>query len=110
MNESLKCGPFKKCVKRAQDMFHKGLFPGLTEAQVVDTSGASEGAKSEEKVVREAKEAEPQPGPSNQPDENQRLTRQGVLIHTLGYWWTIAELQTLQHEDQRTLSLYCRPS
>ena len=54
--ESLKCGPCKNCVKRAQDTFHKGLFPALTEEKVVDTSGASEGAKSVENVVIETKE------------------------------------------------------
>lgn len=99
MNEPLKCGPCKKCVKRAQDMFHMGLFPALTEGKAEDTSDEREGPKSEEKVVREAKEAEPQPGQSNQPDENPRLTRQSVLYTPWANGWTTAELQTLQFED-----------
>ena len=99
MNEPLKCGPCRKCVKRAQDMFHKDLFPAAVQEESADHSEESEKLESTDKVVREAKEAEPQPGPSSQSDGSPRLTRQNVLYTPWANGWTTAELQTLQLED-----------
>ena len=99
MNETLKCGPCKKCVNRAQDMFHMGLFPVLTEEKSAEPTEEVGVPKAEEKVVREAKEAEPQPGTSSQPDRTPRLTRQSVQYTPWASGWTTPELQTLQLDD-----------
>ena len=100
MNEPLKCGPCRKCIKRAQEMFHQGLFKGMIEAKEVDNGAATKDTEPEGKVAREVKDTtEPQPGTSNQEDDNRRMTRQNFPYTPWANGWTTAELQTLQYED-----------
>ena len=100
MNELVKCGPCRKCIKRAQEIFHQGLFKGMIEAKEVDNGAATKDTESEGRVAREVKDTtELQPGTSNQEDDNRRMTRQSFPYTPWASWWTTAELQTLQYED-----------
>ena len=99
MNEPLKCGPCKKCANRAQDMFHMGLIKEMTESSKGTDDSQTNDDEPESKVAREVKDAEPQPGTSNQEDGNRRTTRQNSPYAPWANGWSTAELQTLQYED-----------
>ena len=99
MNEPLKCGPCKKCIKRAQDMFHKGLIKETTESSKGTDDVQSKDIEAGSRVAREIKDTEPKPGPSNQDDGKQRMSRQNSPYTPWANGWSTAELQTLQYED-----------
>ena len=99
MNEPLKCGPCKKCIKRAQDMLHEGHIKEITGNVEAEKATIADAKDAEAEQVRAAKEeAEPQPGTSQQGDGNRRMTRQSAYTPWANGWST-AELQTLQLED-----------
>ena len=90
--EPLKCGPCRKCVKRAQDMVHEKLYKDLTtheSALQQDTQTA--------KGVDELPEAVP--GPSSKPDSSDCTQPDPHLITSWFQGKSTAELRTLQEND-----------
>ena len=90
--EPLKCGPCRKCVKRAQDMVHEKLYKDLTtheSALQQDTQTA--------KGVDELPEAVP--GPSSKPDSSDCTQPDPHLITSWFQGKSTAELRKLQEND-----------
>ena len=90
--EPLKCGPCRKCVKRAQDMVHEKLYKDLTtheSALQQDTQTA--------KGVDELREAVP--GPSSKPDSSDCTQPDPQLITSWFQGKSTAELRKLQEND-----------
>ena len=90
--EPLKCGPCRKCVKRAQDMVHEKLYKDLTaneSALQQDTETA--------KGVDELPEAVP--GPSSKPDSTDCKPTDPHLITSWFQGKSTAELRKLQDSD-----------
>ena len=97
MNEPLKCGPSKKCIKMAQEMLHEGFVKEITENSEAKNATTVSDKDADAEQVRAAKQ-EPQPGTSHQEDDNRRISRQSAYTPWANGWST-AELQTLQLED-----------
>ena len=90
--EPLKCGPCRKCVKRAQDMVHEKLYKDLTtheSALQQDTETA--------KGVGELPEAVP--GPFSKPDSSDCTQPDTHLITSWFQGKSTAELRKLQEND-----------
>ena len=107
--EPLKCGPCRKCVKRAQDMVHEKLYKDLTaneSALQQDTETA--------KGVDELPEAVP--GPSSKPDSTDCKLTDPHLITSWFQGKSTAELRKLQDSDPdigpilRAFVSECRPT
>ena len=107
--EPLKCGPCRKCVKRAQDMVHEKLYKDLTtheSALQQDTQTA--------KGVDELPEAVP--GPSSKPDSSDCTQPDPHLITSWFQGMSTAELRKLQENDSdigpilRAFASECRPT
>ena len=90
--EPLKCGPCRKCVKRAQDMVHEKLYKDLTTQEPAlqqDTETA--------KGVGELPEAVP--GPSSKSDSSDCTQPDPHLITSWFQGKSTAELRKLQEND-----------
>ena len=76
-------------------MFHMGLVKETTESSKGTDDSQTNDDELESKVGREVKDAELQPGTSNQEDGNRRTTRQNSPYAPWANGWSTAELQTL---------------
>ena len=98
-SEPLKCGPCRKCLKRAEDMLHESIYQEIAN-QEAKSADASTETPVELRVTRGAvQEDDEVPGPSTQSDTS--LKDQMDTTHTTP--WTgghsIANLKTLQSND-----------
>ena len=89
MDEDLKCGPCKKCIKRANDMQHIGLMNKKFRETEEDITN--------DKLIRAI--SEPKPGPSSMPEEK---GNQSVGDQTNWSWASEqnqSTIRSLQYED-----------
>ena len=94
-NEPLKCGPCKKCMKRAQDMMHKDWYQELlvSQAPVSQVKSCQEGKMVSVKALTEV----PEPGTSSQDKEKER--QQVSVLTSWSSTRSAGDLQKLQRED-----------
>ena len=90
--EPLKCGPCRKCVKRAQDMIHEKLYKDLT-AKESALQQDTETAKGVDELL------EAVPAPSSKPDSNDHKQTDPHLITSWFQGKSTAELRKLQDSD-----------
>ena len=100
MNEPLKCGPCKKCIKRTEEMLHAGLFEGTAFAAPDSTKPQNTGIR--ESVVARSinQQDEPVPGPSTDNDAGQSTDT--TLTYAPSVWvegQSSKDLQKLQLND-----------
>ncbi|MCG8112252.1 MAG: reverse transcriptase, partial [Candidatus Thiodiazotropha taylori] len=93
--EPLKCGPCKKCIKRAQDMMHQNWYKELTESQIKTPEVKS--SKESDLVSVKALQEAIQPGTSYQEDEKER--QQATLLTAWSSTRCVSDLQKLQSGD-----------
>ncbi|MCW4336191.1 MAG: RNase H-like domain-containing protein [Candidatus Thiodiazotropha endolucinida] len=93
--EPLKCGPCKKCIKRAQDMMHQNWYKELTESQIKTPEVKS--SKESDLVSVKALQEAIQPGTSSQEDEKER--QQATLLTAWSSTRCVSDLQKLQSGD-----------
>ena len=96
--EPLKCGPCKKCLKRAQEMLHESLFQEIAETDAGRKQ--SEPKQEEVKTVKSASKA-PDPSPGTSTGEDQVDINQPE-IQLIEPWFqsrSLSELKKLQLED-----------
>ena len=92
-NEPLKCGPCKKCTKRAQDMVHKEWYKELMVSQVPVSEAKNH---QEDKMVNvRALEEEPEPRTSSQGNVKERQQ-----LNILTTWSSTRSAEDL-HQQQR---------
>ena len=94
-SEPLKCGPCKKCLKRAQDMMHDSLYKELLASQEETIVDLKEGESEKVKCLKEISEA----GPSSK-DPAESAKKEPDKVTT--FWASTRPLQDLlrlQRED-----------
>ena len=88
-SEPLKCGPCRKCIKRAQDMLHESWYKEVAASELVQKEATTQGDVPLAGVARGiCKETEPESGPSQ---EN------SFVPWTGGH--SVSDLKQLQRED-----------
>lgn len=97
--EPLKCGPCKKCIKRAQDMYHEGLLKGTILAESENKEVITQADVAKIKVVRGTQLDDQVPGPSTQNDPEQDKPPQTDPIIPWNSGWKTADLRKIQSED-----------
>ena len=94
-SEPLKCGPCKKCIKRAQDMVHRDWYQELLKSQV---NPQQVGNKKKENLVSvKVLEEAPEPGTSS--DSNALERQQVGVLNSWSNTRSASDLQKLQGED-----------
>ena len=94
-SEPLKCGPCRKCLKRAQDMMHDSLYKELLASQEETIVDLKEGESEKVKCLKEISEA----GPSSK-DPAESAKKEPDKVTT--FWASTRPLQDLlrlQRED-----------
>ena len=95
--ERLRCGPCKKCLKRAQEMVHSSIYKEIMAAQSELTVAAeAKGNKAENaKCLKEV----PEPGPSSRSDVETSEAKQSIATSFWASSRSVEELRKLQRED-----------
>ena len=96
-SEPLKCGPCKKCVKRAQEMMHSELYKEIITAQEEQTHIT--GSNSEEMIGVKCLKEKPKPGPSSQGASHPSEPQRSNLLTFWANTRSAEDLQKLQRED-----------
>ena len=95
--ERLRCGPCKKCLKRAQEMEHSSIYKEIMAAQSeLTVATEAKGNKVENaKCLREV----PEPGPSSRSDVETPEAKQSIATSFWASSRSVEELRKLQRED-----------
>ena len=97
-SEPLKCGPCKKCVKRAQDMLHEEFLKKANSSEEKSTDRVYKGTDSNE-VARGVVQDHEVAGPSQRAGEVPIVKKDDLLPSTMIGVATIEEIKKLQAED-----------
>ena len=95
--ERLRCGPCKKCLKRAQEMVHSSIYKEIMAAHSeLTVATEAKGNKAENaKCLKEV----PEPGPSSRSDVETPEAKQSIATSFWASSRSVEELRKLQRED-----------